>query len=343
MALIGSAAVVLGLFGSGTATAATASCNFSSGGFVHASDPHFASTGLALVRTEQTFASGSCNGGIADSSLTGVVRIIPELPASGPTTHNFVQQLAAHATGRARYGALGASVSTSASSTPMAYFYTDINGDGQATDNNYQVSAFASTNAAFTDELYVHAPAGAHPLTKVSVKFTGALSGGAHSAGLGGVEIQNASLRINQVTGIGGGIAFTTPGVLSSIVIDLYPMEAAPFLGRDPVVQLSGLLDISAYANAGMTLGCAIPGNIWCTTDSGEYGNYYANSIAVGEFNSTANFYVEILTAGATYASGSGVVYATGPATVPLPASLWLLGFAAVVMRRVAKRHVAVQ
>jgi len=81
-----------------------------------------------------------------------------------------------------------------------------------------------------------------------------------------------------------------------------------------------------------VTLGWVIPGNISCTTDSGEYGNYHANSNAIGEFSSTTNFYVEILIAGATYSSGSGVVYATGPATVPLPAAAWLCGSALILL-----------
>ncbi len=336
--MISVAAVLLSLLGTGSAWAASTSCSFTSGGFVHASEPIFASTGLILVRTEQTFANGSCAGGDADSALSGVVQVVPDPAANGVVTHNFTQQVSAHAGGSANPGSLGASVSASANSTPMAYFYTDANGDGQATDNNYQASAFARAQAAFTDELYIRAPVGAHPLSKVSVRFTGRLSGGAQGVGVGGVEVTAASLGISQVSGTGGGLSFTPPSVLTSVVLDLWAMEAAPFLGQDPIVNLSGLLDVSAFANAGMTLGCSIPGNIWCTTNANEFGNYVADSTAVGSFGSTASFYIEILTAGASYSSGSGVIYATGPAVVPLPASLWLFGIGMLAMRRIATR-----
>lgn len=332
--VIGALAGLVGLIGSPLAWAASVSCNLNSGGFVHASDPQYAATGLALVRTEQVTAAGSCSGGASNSSLTGVVQVLPDPPISGVNTHDFTQQASASASGSARIGALGAHVTAVASSTPMAYFYSNDDG-AWATDNNYQASAFSAASASFSDELYIHAAPGANPLTKVSVKFTGVLSGSGQTTGLAQIDILGASLSVSQLFGIGGGVSFAAPGASNSFVIDLYPVEAAPFFGVTPVANITGLLNIAASASAGRALGCVTPGNIWCTTNPTEFGDYYAESTAVGAFGSTANFYIEILTPGASYSTGSGVAYATAP--VPLPAPVWLFGSALLGLRFVSR------
>ncbi len=326
-------ASVVGALSSGAAWAASfsTSCGATAGAAVHFSAPHFASTNQ--VHTDSTLSSSECVG--SGTTLTGVVQVITDpSPRSGPVLHKFTQQATTSAAGHASVGSLGASVSGFAHSTPLSYLYTDSSGNGAATDNNYQASAFGTVNASFSDTLFIKAPAGVSPLTKVDVMLTSILSGSSQVTGLGSVTV-DSSLLIRQILDVGRVDLFDTG--TTSVVVSVWSQDARPFVG-DTDVSIFGFLNATASALAGRALGCMIPGNIWCTSNSSQFGLYYADSGAVGSFGSTANFYIDILTPGASYTSASGVNYLTVPTTVPVPAAVWLLGSGMLGLIDIARR-----
>jgi hypothetical protein len=128
----------------------------------------------------------------------------------------------------------------------------------------------------------------------------------------------------------------------NSVVVSVWSQDAGPFVGGTDV-SIFGSLNVTASALAGRTLGCVIPNNIWCTSDASRFGLYYADSSVVGSFGSTANFYIDILTPGASYTSASGVNYLTAPTTVPIPAAVWLFGSGLLGLTGFARRKTTKQ
>lgn len=277
------------------------------------------------------------SGGLCSTSPTGALNgqvSVNATTSTGPVIHTFAQSGASSASGHATAGSLGAVASGTAASTPMSYFYTDTDGNGRASDNNYQASAGGSTYAQFWDTLRINPAPGAQPGDKVELRFILNLDGSGSVSGNGYVTA-NSSLSIRQgFFGGGGGLSLSSAGSTSVVLsLDAYTLYT-PY-----EVSLSGLLDLSVNALAGRALGCSVP-NIWCTTDSSQYGDYYANSTAVGAYGSTASFYIDVLTPGASFTSESGASYLSAPA-VPAPATVWLLGSGLLGLIRLSTRKKA--
>ncbi len=307
--------IVSGLCSTNSAQAAYgSSCDANAWAFVNTMGGPYNTS----VVQDSSSSSGLCFTN-PNASLNGQVSV-NAITSSGPAIHTFSQSGVSSASGQASVGSLGAVVSGSASSTPMSYFYTDTDGNGRASDNNYQASAGGSAYAQFWDTLFINAAPGANPGDKVEVRFTLDLHGDANVSGNGYVTA-NSSLDIRQgfLGGGGGFLSLSSAGSTSVILsLDAYTLYT-PY-----AVSLYGVLDLSANALAGRALGCSVS-NIWCTTDASQYGNYFADSTAIGAFGSTASYYIDVLTPGASFTSESGASYRSLSA-VPVPAAVWLFG-----------------
>ncbi|MEZ5566547.1 MAG: PEP-CTERM sorting domain-containing protein [Gammaproteobacteria bacterium] len=306
-----------------------ASCNANTWAFANTMGGPYGTS----VTQDSTSSGGLCASGPA-AALNGLVSV-NATTSTGPAIHNFSQSGSSSASGVASTGSLGANASGTAASTPMSYFYTDLLGNGGASDNNYQASAGGSTNAQFWDTLIINPAPGARPGDKVEFQFTLDLHGNGSVAGNGYVTV-NSSLNIRQgfLGGAGGGLNLSDAGTTSVILaLDAY----TPFTPYE--VSLSGLLDLTVNALAGRALGCSVP-NIWCTTDQSQYGDYYGDSSAIGSYGSTASFYIDVLTPGASFTSESGATY-RNVSVVPAPAAVWLLGSGLLGLASLVKRKKA--
>lgn len=303
-----------------------ASCDSNAGVFVNTLGGPY---GVSVVK-DSVAHSGACSS-IPSASLSGQVTVNAST-STGPAIHSFTQSGASSASGHASVSSLGAAVSGAAGSTPMSYFYTDTEGNGRASDNNYQASAGGNTNAQFWDTLKINPAPGAQPGDKVELQFTLNLDGGGNVAGNGNVTVYS-SLSVLQGVG-GGGLSLSSAG-RTSVILSLFAYT--PYTPYE--VSLSGLLTLNANALAGRALGCAVP-NIWCTTDTTQYGDYYADSTAIGSYGSTASFYIDVLTPGASFTSESGASYLS-VAAVPVPAAVWLFGSGLIGLTGFARRKKA--
>ncbi len=291
-----------------------ASCSANAWAFVNTMGGPY---GTSVIQ-DSLSSGGSCSSS-PSAALNGQV-VVNAITSTGPALHTFGQSAVSSASGLATVGSLGAVVSGTAGSTPMSYFYTDTDGNGRASDNNYQASAGGSAYAQFWDTLRINPAPGAQPGDKVDLRFTLNLDGDGSVAGNGYVTVSSVlDIRQGFIGGAGGFLSLSSAGSMSVILtLDAY----TPFTPYE--VSLSGLLDLNANALAGRALGCSVS-NIWCTTDPAQYGDYYADSTAIGSYGSTASFYIDVLTPGASFTSESGATYLNVSA-VPVPAAVWLFG-----------------
>jgi hypothetical protein len=243
--------------------------------------------------------AGSCSG-LATS--TGTVYV----DAEGGRRFSFSQGALASASASASAGALHAFAHARASSDPMAYVYTNDQGETRQVDNVYLAQSGAQASTNWHDTITVNMPVGVY-LPNVVLNFHLQLSGSTAASGAASSSV-DAWLFVDHPRYPGLDIAMQLTGASLAAGVAQVERSAGGFQW--------GVFDIQASLGA--------QASAWAGRQS-TGGGYFAWSEATANAANTAGFWIEVMTPGVTLSSASGHDYSSLPA-VPEPASVLLLG-----------------
>lgn len=242
--------------------------------------------------------SGSCSGLITSNGTVYV-------DAEEGRRFSFSQGALAGASAAGSAGALHAFANARASSDPMAYVYTNDQGETRQVDDVYLAQSDARASANWHDRITVNMPVGTY-LPNVVLNFHLQLSGAAAASGAGTASV-DAWLFVDHPRYPDLDIAMQLTGA------DLVGGVAQAERGAGGFQW--GVFDIQASLGAHATA--------WAGRQS-PGGGYVAWSEATANAANTAGFWIEVVTPGVTLSSASGHDYSSLPA-VPEPASVLLL------------------
>lgn len=289
---------------------------------------------MATLAAPADAASGSCaasgdtraDGGDSHSfadSCSGLATASGTVYVDGEEGRrfSFSQGALAGASASGGAGALHAVANVRASSDPMAYVYTNDQGETRQVDDVYLAQSAAHASATWRDTITVNMPVGTY-LPNVVLDFHLQLSGRATASGAGAASVY-AWLFVDHPRYPGLDIAMQLTG--ADLVGGVARTESAAGGFQWGVFDIQASLGADASAWAGRQS----PG-----------GGYVAWSEATADAANTAGFWIEVVTPGVTLSSASGHDYSSLPA-VPEPASAALLavGLLAVLGAAQRRRH----
>lgn len=214
-----------------------------------------------------------------------------------------------------------ASASASSSNTPMAYLYTDPDGNSQALNNNDWVWSQAEASSAWRDQITI--TSGSLPKgTPVTLQTTFEL----HVAAGGNPTFANNDTWNEQISLSGLGWPKTLP---PGWTFSWYPTAHYSFWTNASGCAANGIcaptvlvLTGTAYVGTTYTIGASLSGSVLAVT--GMYGGdpFVSNASEFWNASSTGIYELDVLTPGASFVSGSGYNYSA----TPEPGTLLLLG-----------------
>lgn len=258
-----------------------------------------------------TYFNGSTLGYQTTGSTSCSVSDPQTFSTSTGSSNKFTLSMGQVLTASATPGSLHAETSVSITDSPQQYLSYDANGNPVDVTNPYWGTYNRYADVLSKDWIQVVDPGYSG---MVQLLFTGQLHGSVANSGcaFGGDSSIAASFSVQ-----GGG---------ASLYQHMSQFACAGASSGGALGTVS--VPVGTVINLTQFLAAGVEAPFGFYNNGQSVSPFIQNASGSADASNTATLYIEVLTPGASYISGSGVTYATSPTAVPEPASLTLVGAA---------------